>query len=96
MKQGKETIVQNSPVSLRAMLGRVLGLLGLVCAVVGMFYIEGISIAFLGIIFGGLGYYFSLTSQDRMGQILGILAAVLSVVSIGANGLEGIPYGPIQ
>ena len=76
--------------------GAVLGLLGLVCGVVGIFYIEGISMAFLGIILGGLGYYFGLTSQDRMGQILGISTAVLSAVAIGANGLEGIPYGPLQ
>jgi hypothetical protein len=88
--------VEKSPVGLRGMVGRVLGLLGLVCGVVGFFYIEGISVAFVGIILGGLGYYFGLTSQDRMGQILGISAAVLSVVSIGANGLEGIPYGPLQ
>jgi hypothetical protein len=83
--------VVKSPVGLRGMVGRVLGLLGLVCGVVGIFYIEGISIAFLGIILGGLGYYFGLTSQDRMGQILGISAAVLSVVSIGVSGLESPP-----
>jgi hypothetical protein len=88
--------VEKSSVGLRAMVGRALALLGVVCAVVGIFYIEGISIAFLGIILGGLGYYFGLTSQDRMGQILGISAAVLSAVSIGTNGLEGIPYGPLQ
>ena len=88
--------MEKSPVGLRVMVGRVLSLLGLVCGVAGIFNIEGISIAFVGIILGGLGYYFGLTSQDRMGQILGISAAVLSVVSIGANGLEGIPYGTLQ
>ena len=40
---------------------------------------------------GGLGYYFGLASQDRMGQILGIAAAALSVVSIGISGLEAPP-----
>ena len=62
-----------------------MGLLGVVFAVVG------ISIEFPGIIFGGLGYYFGLTSQDRMGQILGISAAVLSLISIGISGLETPP-----
>jgi hypothetical protein len=45
----------------------------------------------VGIILGGLGYYLGLTSQDRVGQFLGIAAAVLSVVSMGISGLEGPP-----
>jgi len=73
------------------MVGRVLGLLGVLCAVGGIFVVEGISIEFLGIILGGLGYYFGLTSQDRIGQILGISAAVLSAVSIGISGLDISP-----
>jgi hypothetical protein len=73
------------------MVGRGMGLLGVVFAVVGIFYLEGISIEFPGIILGGLGYYFGLTSQDRMGQILGISAAVLSLISIGISGLETPP-----
>ena len=68
-----------------------MGLLGVVFAVVGIFFLEGISIEFPGIILGGLGYYFGLTSQDRMGQILGISAAVLSLISIGISGLETPP-----
>lgn len=88
--------MEKSSVGLRAMVGRALGVLGLVCAVVGVFYLEGISIAFVGIILGGLGYYFGLTSQDRMAQILGICAAVLSPVAIGINGLEEIDQGPLQ
>jgi len=40
---------------------------------------------------GGLGYYFGLASQDRMGQILGIATAALSVVSIRISGLEAPP-----
>ncbi len=83
--------MERSSVGLRAMAGRVLGLLGLVCAGVGIFVLEGISIEYVGIILGGLGYYFGLTSQDRMGQILGIAAAVLSVVSMGISGLGGPP-----
>jgi hypothetical protein len=42
--------------------GGVLGLLGVICAVVGIFVLEGISIEFPGIILGTLGYYFGLTS----------------------------------
>ena len=73
------------------MVGRVLGLLGVLCAVGGIFVVEGISIELLGIILGGLGYYFGLTSQDRIGQILGISAAVLSAVSIAISGLDISP-----
>ena len=73
------------------MVGRGLGLLGVVCAVVGIFVLEGISIEFVGIILGGLGYYLGLTSQDRVGQLLGIAATVLSVVSMGLSGLGGPP-----
>jgi hypothetical protein len=76
---------------LRETIGRVLALLGLVCAVVGIFVLEGISIEFPGIILGGLGYYFGLTSQDRVGQILGIAAAVLNVISMVISGLSGPP-----
>ena len=50
-------------VGLGATVGRGLGLLGVVCAVVGIFVLIGISIEFPGIMLGGLGYYFSLTSR---------------------------------
>ncbi len=76
---------------LRETIGRLLALLGLVCAVVGIFVLEGISIEFPGIILGGLGYYFGLTSQDRVGQILGITAAVLNIISMVISGLLGPP-----
>jgi hypothetical protein len=76
---------------LRATVGRVLALLGVVCALVGIFVLEGISIEFPGIILGGLGYYFGLTSQDRVSQILGIVAAVLNVISMILSGLSGPP-----
>ena len=78
-------------VGLRVTVGRGLGLLGVICAVVGIFIVEGISIEFPGIMLGGLGYYLGLTSQDRMAQFLGIAAAVLSVVSMGISGLGGPP-----
>jgi hypothetical protein len=76
---------------LRATVGRVLALLGVACAVVGIFVLEGVSIEFPGIILGGLGYYVGLTSQDRVGQILGIAAAVLNVISMVISGISGLP-----
>jgi hypothetical protein len=81
--------MESSSVGLRAMAGRGLGLLGVVFPVVGIFVFDGISIEYVGIILGGLGYYLGLRSQDRVGQILGIAAAVLNVVSMGISGLEG-------
>jgi hypothetical protein len=77
--------------ALRAMVGGLLGVLGVVCAVVGIFVIEGISIEFPGIILGAVGYYLGLTSQDRSTQILGIIAAVLNVISMAISGLSGPP-----
>jgi hypothetical protein len=71
--------------------GVVLSLLGVICAVVGIFVLEGISIEFPGIILGALGYYFGLTSQDRTNQILGIVATVLNVISMVISGLSGLP-----
>jgi small-conductance mechanosensitive channel len=77
--------------ALQAMVGGLLGLLGVVCAVVGIFAFEGISIEIPGIISGALGYYLGLTSQDRRSQILGIVAAVLNVLSMVMSGLSGPP-----
>ena len=71
--------------------GRALGVLGLVCAVVGLVALDGISIEFPGIILGALGYYFSLTSGDRPGQLLSIAAVVLNVVSMVISGVTGPP-----
>ena len=72
-------------------MGGLWGLLGVVCAVVGIFVFEGISIEIPGIIFSALGYYLGLTSQDRRSQIVGIVAAVLNVVSMVMSGLSGPP-----
>jgi hypothetical protein len=71
--------------------GVVLGLLSVICAVVGNFILEGISIEFPGIILGALGCYFGLTSQDRTSQILGIVATVLNVISMLIRGLTEPP-----
>jgi hypothetical protein len=76
---------------LRAMVGGVLGLLGVVCAVIGIFVLEGISIELPGILLGALGYYLGLTSQDRASQILGIVAVVLNVIALVISGLAAPP-----
>jgi hypothetical protein len=80
---------------MRDTIGLVLGVLGLVCALIGLLLINGISIEFPGIILGGLGYFFCMPSGgqggSRAGRILGIAAVVLSVVSIAVSGLTGPP-----
>jgi hypothetical protein len=80
--------VSGNFVDLRAMVGRVLSLLGVLCAVVGILLVNGISIEFPGIMLAGLGYYFGMTAHDRVGQALAILAAALNVSSMGMSGLE--------
>ena len=76
---------------MQATVGIALGLLGLLCAVVGLLLIDGVSIEFPGIIRGGLGYYFGLQGGNRTGQILGIVAVILSVISIVISGLMSGP-----
>jgi hypothetical protein len=73
------------------MVGIALGVLGLLCAVAGLFLINGVSIELPGFVLGGLGYYFGLQGGNRTGQILGIVAVVLSVISIVISGLMGGP-----
>lgn len=76
---------------MQATVGIALGVLGVLCAVLGLFLINGVSIEFPGIILGGLGYYFGLQGGNRTGQILGIVAVVLSVISIVISGVSGGP-----
>jgi hypothetical protein len=76
---------------LQATVGIALGVLGVFCAVLGLLVINGVSIEFPGIILGGLGYYFGLQSVNRAGQILVIVAVVLSVISIVISGVSGGP-----
>jgi hypothetical protein len=80
---------------LRSTVGIALGALGVLCAALGLLVVNGISIEFPGIILGGLGYYFCLPpgsrGGSRAGQILGIVAVVLSVISIAVSGLTGPP-----
>ena len=71
--------------------GVLLGGLGVVCALVGIFVVEGISIEFPGILLGAIGYYLGLTARNRAGQILGIAAAALNVISMVISGLGAPP-----
>ena len=72
--------------------GRALGVIGLVPAAVGLFVLDGISVEYPGILLGALGYYFGLRAGDCVGQVLGIAAAVLCVISMGISGrLAGPP-----
>ncbi len=71
--------------------GLLLGGLGVLCALVGIFVVEGISIEFPGIMLGAIGYYLGLTARNRAGQILGIAAAVLNVISMVISGLGAPP-----
>ena len=63
-------------------------MLGILCAAVGLFVVNGISIEFPGIMLGGLGYYFSLTAGDEVGRAIGIAAAALCAVCMAVSGLE--------
>lgn len=76
---------------LRALVAIVLGVLGILCAVGGIFLVDGISIEFLGLVFAGLGYYFGLQSGSRAGRMLAIAAAVLNVLSMAISGLTQPP-----
>jgi len=68
-------------------------LLGILCAAVEIFVLNGISIEFPGIMLGGLGYYFALTGRDELGQTLGIAAAALTAVCMGVSGLKHPIHG---
>jgi small-conductance mechanosensitive channel len=83
--------MERRQMDLRAMIGGVSGVLGVICAVIGIFVLEGVSIELPGILLGGLGYYLGLTSQDRVSQILGIIAVVLNVISLVISGLSAPP-----
>ena len=72
-------------------IGRLLSAIGIVCALVGILYLEGIALEFPGIILGGEGHYLGLQNRDRAGQILGIIAVVLCVISLGISAIDTPP-----
>ena len=57
----------------------------------GVFVVDDIPVEYPGITAGALGYYFGLRGGDRLGQMLGIAAVVLCVVSMVVSGLTGPP-----
>ena len=75
----------------RSFVGMALSVAGIACALVGPFVTIGISLELTGLILGGLGYYFGLQKEDRLGQVVGIVAIVLCVISIFVSGLTGAP-----
>jgi hypothetical protein len=75
----------------RSFVGMALSVGGIACALVGPFLTFGISLELPGIILGGLGYYFGLQKEDRLGQALGVTAVVLCVISVFVTGLTGAP-----
>ncbi|MGF1472864.1 MAG: hypothetical protein ACFB50_14135 [Rubrobacteraceae bacterium] len=67
--------------------GWVLSIIGLVCGLVGLLS-EGIPIEWVGILFGVFGYYFGIRSGDRLVQIVGACAAILSLIALFVVGIE--------
>ncbi len=73
------------------MVGRLLSAFGMVCALVGIFVIDGISIEFPGTLLGATGYAFGPSGRDRTIRILGIAAIVLCMLSMVFSGLTAPP-----
>jgi hypothetical protein len=90
----REQLPQEADISAvvkRSFVGIALSAMGIACALAGIFLMDGISIELLGIILGGLGYYFGLQREDRLGQTLGIAAVVLCVIALFVSGLTIVP-----
>jgi hypothetical protein len=83
--------VETRAVAKRSVVGMALSVLGIACALVGPFLLDGISLVLLGIILGGLGYYFGLQKADGLGQSVGILAVALCVISLFVSALTIAP-----
>jgi hypothetical protein len=73
--------------------GMTLSGIGIACAVVGPFLLDGISIELLGMILGALGYCSGLQRKDVSGQVLGIFTIA---VCLGALVISGITILPPQ
>jgi hypothetical protein len=80
-----------SAVVKRSLVGIALSAMGIAFALLGLFVMDGISIELLGIILGGLGYYFGLQREDRLTQTLGITTIVLCVIALFVSGLTIVP-----
>ena len=87
LRQGVDT----SAVGKRSIVGMALSALGTACALVGPFLVDGVSIVLLGIILGGLGYYFGLRKEDGLGQSVGIVAVIACVISLFVSALTIAP-----
>jgi hypothetical protein len=57
--------------------GTTLSVIGIACAAVGPFLLDGISIELLGMILGALGYYSDLKRKSVSGQVLGIFTVAV-------------------
>jgi hypothetical protein len=77
--------------SRRSLVGIALSVVAIACALGGPFLVYGISIELLGLILGGLGYYFGMQKEDRLAQVLGVAAVILCLISVFASGLTGPP-----
>jgi hypothetical protein len=75
----------------RSVVGMVLTIAAIACALVGPFGMDGISIEMLGIILGALGYAFAAQREDQFDQGLGIAAIILCLAAIFISGLTGPP-----
>jgi hypothetical protein len=61
--------------------GRSLSAMGLACALAGIL-LEAISVEIPGIALGIAGYGFATRSDDRAGQVLGVVVVVLCAISV--------------
>jgi hypothetical protein len=95
-KTGNEVIVNEDDretILGLSFVGTTLSVIGIACAVVGPFLMNGISLELLGMILGALGYCSGLQRKDVSGQILGIFTIA---VCLGALFISGITILPPQ
>jgi hypothetical protein len=95
-KTGNEVIVNEDDretILGLSFIGTTLSVIGIACAVVGPFLMNGISLELLGMILGALGYCSGLQRKDVSGQVLGIFTIA---VCLGALFISGITIPPPQ
>lgn len=71
--------------------GTTLSVIGIACAAVGPFLLDGISIEFLGMILGALGYCSGLQRKDVSGRVLGIFTIAVCLVALFVSGIAILP-----